>query len=50
MNGRQFDPDPGTPGSGPGICAMRGSCGRASMFGADLPCPDNGPADNVRFG
>lgn len=30
-----------------GRCAMRGSCGRMSMFGADLPCPDNGLAENV---
>ncbi|KAK4687526.1 hypothetical protein P7C73_g2603, partial [Tremellales sp. Uapishka_1] len=32
------------PRRGEGICAMRGSCGRASLFGADLPCPDDGDA------
>ncbi|WWC92719.1 uncharacterized protein L201_007678 [Kwoniella dendrophila CBS 6074] len=32
------------PRRGKGICAMRGSCGRTSMFGADLPCPDDGNA------
>ncbi|KAL1406562.1 niemann-Pick type C-related protein 1 [Vanrija albida] len=31
----------------PGVCAMRGSCGRASMFGAELPCPDHGQADKI---
>jgi hypothetical protein len=30
-----------------GKCAMRGSCGKTSMFGADLPCPDSGNADEV---
>jgi hypothetical protein len=34
----------------PGRCAMRGNCGRTSMFGADLPCPDDGPADKVGLG
>ncbi|TYJ52960.1 hypothetical protein B9479_006429 [Cryptococcus floricola] len=32
------------PSRGPGICAMRGSCGRASIFGAELPCPDDADA------
>ncbi|WWD20224.1 hypothetical protein CI109_104700 [Kwoniella shandongensis] len=32
------------PRRGPGVCAMRGSCGRLSMFGAELPCPDDGDA------
>jgi Niemann-Pick C1 protein len=40
--------DGSAPGSGPGICAMRGNCGRASMFGAELPCPDSDPATEVR--
>ena len=40
------DPDP-PPRSGPGICAIRGSCGRASAFGAELPCPDDGDADEA---
>ncbi|KAF9534386.1 patched family-domain-containing protein [Crepidotus variabilis] len=26
-------------------CAMRGSCGRKGMFGKDLPCPYDGPAE-----
>lgn len=30
-----------------GYCAMRGNCGRATMFGAELPCPDDGKADEV---
>lgn len=30
-----------------GYCAMRGNCGRATMFGAELPCPDDGKADQV---
>ncbi|WWC73799.1 uncharacterized protein I206_107771 [Kwoniella pini CBS 10737] len=37
---------------GKGICAMRGSCGRTSIFGADLPCPDDGnstpPEEDLR--
>ncbi|WRT69611.1 uncharacterized protein IL334_006600 [Kwoniella shivajii] len=32
------------PRRGKGVCAMRGSCGRTSMFGAELPCPDDGHA------
>ncbi|OCF34304.1 niemann-Pick C1 protein [Kwoniella heveanensis BCC8398] len=32
------------PRRGKGVCAMRGSCGRTSMFGAELPCPDDGDA------
>ncbi|TFK76143.1 multidrug efflux transporter AcrB transmembrane domain-containing protein [Pluteus cervinus] len=28
----------------PGHCAMRGTCGRLGMFGRDLPCPFDGPA------
>ncbi|WVR08155.1 hypothetical protein IAU60_005201 [Kwoniella sp. DSM 27419] len=32
------------PRRGQGVCAMRGSCGRMSMFGAELPCPDEGDA------
>jgi len=30
-----------------GKCTMRGSCGKTSMFGAELPCPDSGDADKV---
>lgn len=28
-----------------GRCAMRGSCGKQGFFGSDLPCPDNGLAE-----
>lgn len=35
-----------------GYCAIRGQCGQQSIFGSQLPCPDNGPAkepsDEVR--
>jgi Niemann-Pick C1 protein len=35
-----------------GRCAMRGHCGKQGFFGKDLPCPDNGlaeePSDDVR--
>ena len=35
-----------------GRCAIRGQCGKKSFFGGELPCPDNGlaqePADEVR--
>lgn len=27
-----------------GRCAIRGQCGAKSFFGGDLPCPDNGLA------
>ncbi|KAF2858673.1 NCR1, Niemann-pick type C [Piedraia hortae CBS 480.64] len=29
----------------PGRCAIRGQCGSQSLFGAQLPCPDNGAAE-----
>jgi len=29
----------------PGRCAIRGQCGKQSFFGSQLPCPDNGPAE-----
>jgi len=29
----------------PGYCALRGQCGKKSFFGSQLPCPDNGPAE-----
>jgi len=28
-----------------GRCAMRGQCGKQSFFGGELPCPDNGLAE-----
>lgn len=28
-----------------GRCAIRGQCGKKSFFGAELPCPDNGLAE-----
>ena len=27
-----------------GRCAIRGHCGKQSIFGGELPCPDNGRA------
>lgn len=35
------------PHRGAGICALRGSCGPATRFGEDLPCPDDGDASEV---
>ena len=29
-----------------GRCAIRGECGKQSIFGKQLPCPDNGLAQN----
>lgn len=29
-----------------GRCAIRGHCGKKSFFGGELPCPDNGLAEN----
>lgn len=35
-----------------GRCAIRGHCGKQSLFGSQLPCPDNGlaeePSDDLR--
>ncbi len=35
-----------------GRCSIRGNCGKKSLFGKPLPCPDNGlaeePADDMR--
>ena len=28
-----------------GRCAIRGHCGKQSFFGSELPCPDNGLAE-----
>lgn len=33
-----------TPKHEAGRCSIRGSCGRDSWFGPELPCPDNGLA------
>ena len=30
----------------PGRCAIRGHCGKQSIFGGELPCPDNGLAED----
>lgn len=30
-----------------GRCAMRGHCGKQGFFGKDLPCPDNGLAEEL---
>lgn len=32
---------------GLGVCAMRGGCGRKSPFDPELPCVDDGAADEV---
>jgi Niemann-Pick C1 protein len=41
-----------TPINEAGRCAIRGNCGKKSFFGDELPCPDNGlaeePTDEVR--
>lgn len=41
-----------TPKHEAGRCAIRGSCGKQGFFGPELPCPDNGlaqePDDDVR--
>ena len=29
-----------------GRCAIRGQCGKKSLFGGELPCPDNGVAED----
>ena len=29
-----------------GRCAIRGQCGKQSFFGSELPCPDNGLAQD----
>lgn len=43
---------PFTPQHEAGRCSLRGNCGKASFFGPELPCVDNGlaeePADDVR--
>ncbi|GAA5955195.1 hypothetical protein JCM3765_003241 [Sporobolomyces pararoseus] len=30
----------------PGRCSLRGSCGKKSVFGGDIPCPYNGKAES----
>jgi Niemann-Pick C1 protein len=43
---------PFTPIHEAGRCAIRGNCGKSSFFSPELPCPDNGlaeePDDDVR--
>lgn len=36
-----------TPRRGPGICAIRGDCGKKGIFGQALPCADDGDAEAV---
>lgn len=36
--------EPHTPIHEPGRCSIRGTCGKDSFFGPELPCPDNGLA------
>lgn len=38
--------EPYTPKHEPGRCAFRGQCGKQSLFGKELPCVDNGPAQD----
>lgn len=33
-----------------GRCAIRGNCGKQSFFGSELPCPDNGLAEEPEAG
>ena len=35
-----------TPVHEQGRCAIRGHCGKQSIFGGELPCPDNGLAED----
>lgn len=37
--------EPYTPIHEAGRCAIRGACGKKSFFGPELPCPDNGLAE-----
>ena len=37
--------EPYTPKHESGRCAIRGHCGSKSFFGKQLPCPDNGLAE-----
>lgn len=43
MNTTFYDP----PRRGQGVCAMRGGCGRKSPFDPELPCVDDGDANEV---
>ena len=38
--------EPYTPKHEPGRCAFRGSCGKQSLVGKELPCVDNGLAED----
>jgi len=44
--------EPFTPIHEAGRCSIRGNCGKSGWFGSELPCPDNGlaqePEDDVR--
>jgi hypothetical protein len=40
-NQRMYEPQ--------GSCAFRDTCGKKSTFGAELPCPYDGPPLDVRF-
>jgi len=37
--------EPYTPKHEAGRCAIRGQCGKQSLFGGELPCVDNGLAE-----
>ncbi|CAM1505688.1 Fc.00g113250.m01.CDS01 [Cosmosporella sp. VM-42] len=38
--------EPWTPKHEAGRCAFRGHCGKQGLFGKELPCVDNGPAED----
>ena len=42
---RAVDAEAFTPKHEEGRCAIRGHCGKKSFFGSQLPCPDNGLAE-----
>ena len=44
-SGSESASEPYTPKHEAGRCAIRGHCGSKSLFGSQLPCVDNGPAE-----
>jgi Niemann-Pick C1 protein len=42
--------EPFTPKHEAGRCAIRGNCGKQSLFGGELPCVDNGLAEEPEEG
>ncbi|KAL3422081.1 patched sphingolipid transporter [Phlyctema vagabunda] len=45
LAGSVVSAEPFTPVHEAGRCAIRGQCGKKSFFGKELPCPDNGLAE-----